>query len=75
LLGVQFGRAVGGMKRYRQTTLLCFVEREKAFDRVMLDDVLNVLEKKNLRRNLINIIKEMYPENETLIKTESSTSR
>jgi hypothetical protein len=41
----------------------------------MLDDVLNILENKKFRRTLINIIKEIYPENETRIKKESSTSR
>jgi hypothetical protein len=65
----------GEMKSYRQTEFLRFVEREKPFGRVMLEDELNILRKKNLQRNVIKNIKEIYVENETVIKTESSTSR
>jgi hypothetical protein len=36
---------------------------------------LNTSEKRNLPRNIVNIIKEIYTVNQTLITTESSISR
>jgi hypothetical protein len=53
---------------------LSSIDLEKASDRVRLEDVLNIPDKRNLPRN-INIIKELYTENQTLVKTESSISR
>jgi hypothetical protein len=47
LLRDQFRRVVAGMKWYRQTVFLYFVEREKAFDRVMLDELLDIMANKN----------------------------
>jgi hypothetical protein len=42
---------------------------------VKLEDVLKILRKENLQRNITNDIKELWTENQALIKTESGISR
>jgi hypothetical protein len=56
----------------RYNCIFMFCRYGKGF---WLENVLNITEKRNLLISIINIIKEIYTKNETLIKTESSVSR
>jgi hypothetical protein len=57
------------------TEFLGLIDLRKAFDKVKLEDILNILKNGNLPGNIINVIKEICANIQALIKTESSISR
>jgi hypothetical protein len=57
------------------TEFLGSVDLRKFFDKVKLEDILDILKKENLPGNIINFIKEIYTENQVLIKSESGIAR
>ena len=53
---------------------MCFVDLTKAFDRVQLKDVIEILHKRNVSQNIIEVIRSLNTNNTTCIKVDSSIS-
>lgn len=48
---------------YNRPAFLCFVDLEKAFDRVQLQDVIHILYNRNIPLNIIKLIENIYVRN------------
>ena len=57
-----------------KSSFFCFIDIEKAFDKVQLKHVIKILEKFKIPDNLINLIQDIYSNNTIRIKTEGRLS-
>lgn len=53
---------------------LCFIDLEKAFDRVRRDDIWATLEKRNLEKTEIEMIKALYDKTTNLVRSRNEES-
>lgn len=54
---------------FQKPLFLCFVDLKKAFDRVRIADIIDILQEHRTPVNYINVIKELNKNNRTQIKT------
>ena len=59
---------------FNKPTFFCFIDIEKAFDKVQLKHVIKILDKFKIPDNLINLIHDIYSNNTARIKTEGRLS-
>lgn len=53
---------------------LCFIDLHKAFDRIQLQDIINILYKRQIPTNLINVIKNIYTDNYAKLRIKGELS-
>lgn len=53
---------------------MCFVDLTKAFDRIQLKDVIEILRKRNVSQNIISVITSLNTNNTTCIRTDNLIS-
>lgn len=51
---------------------MCFVDSTKAFDRIQLKDLMEILRKHNLCRNIIAVIKSLNTNNTACVKVDTT---
>lgn len=56
---------------YNRPAFLCFIDLEKAFDRVQLQDVVHILYNRNIPLNIIKLIEHIYTRNKIEAKVNS----
>lgn len=49
---------------YNKPLFLCFVDLKQAFDRVRLDDVVGILQRRNVNAKILKVIKELNQNND-----------
>ena len=59
----------------RKDVIACFIDYEKAFDKVKHADLIRMLQERNIDDKDINVIKNLYWNQEAIIKSETSTSK
>lgn len=53
---------------FNKPAYICFIDPEKAFDRIRLKDVIRLLQNRGIPTNLIHTIRNIYTENYVQIK-------
>ena len=54
---------------------MCFIDLTQAFDKVILTDIIKLLEERKVHQNIVSIIREINNGNHTLVKTKNGTTR
>lgn len=60
---------------YYTPAYLCFIDLTKAFDRVKLEDILNIFREKNAPKNIIRIIRDLNTNNTTQFRVGNRLTR
>ena len=60
---------------FNKPAFLCFVDLTKAFDQVRLEDVLSILQKRNVDARIIAAVRTLNTNNTTSIKLNSGVSK
>lgn len=60
---------------FNKPMFTCFVDLEKAFDRVRLNDVITLLKQNNVDKRHISVIRELNSNNKTRIKTSQGLTQ